>query len=282
MGGAIYDTDDERTMSFEQTARSTCYALVDAYARTGYSLVVVPTGSVEDRAAFVREFIDARSTLEVADHDVPRMARRGIGVLRGTEVDNSKTYWHANKDVYETAVRAPMEALVDELTPEFGEGKIFRPYRDIRFSADKSPYKTNIAATLGAGYVQLSADGLGAGSGMWHMAPDQLDRYREAVDEERPGAALEGIVATARKAGLTVNGHEQLKDAPRATRRITPVSTSSVTRASYDVEGVGAGGLARDGEGQGPGRGVPSPLAATQRVAPDQRRCIERCPDRRR
>lgn len=58
---AIYDTDDERTMSFEQTAPFHD-ALVDAYARTGYPLVVVPTGSVEDRAAFVRAFIEARST----------------------------------------------------------------------------------------------------------------------------------------------------------------------------------------------------------------------------
>src|SRR5882672_1867388 len=134
-----------------------------------------------------------------------------VEFFAGLEVDNSKTYWQKRKDVYETAVRAPMEALIDELTPRFGEGKIFRPYRDIRFSADKSPYKTNIAATLGAGYVQLSADGLGVGSGMWHMAPDQLDRYRGAVDDDRSGSALEGIVATARKAGLAVNGHEQLK-----------------------------------------------------------------------
>ena len=50
---------------------------------------------------------------------------------------------------------------------------------------------------------------------MWHMAPDQLERYREAVDEDRPGTALEGIVAAARKAGLTVNGHETLKTAPK-------------------------------------------------------------------
>ena len=142
-------------------------------------------------------------------------SEEALEFFAGLEVDNSKTYWQAHKDVYETAVRAPMEALVDELTPEFGEGKVFRPYRDIRFSADKSPYKTNIAATLGAGYVQLSADGLGVGSGMWHMAPDQLERYREAVDEDRSGTALEGIVAAARKAGLTVNGHEQLKTAPK-------------------------------------------------------------------
>ena len=57
----IYDTDDERTMSFEQT-HPFHDALVDAYTTTGYSLVVVPTGSIEDRAAFVRGFIDARST----------------------------------------------------------------------------------------------------------------------------------------------------------------------------------------------------------------------------
>ena len=135
--------------------------------------------------------------------------------FEGLEADNSKTYWQQNKDRYETLVRAPMEELIDELAPEWGEGKIFRPYRDIRFSPDKSPYKTNIAATIGAGYVHLSAEGLGAGSGMWHMAPDQLERYREAVSEDRSGAALEGLVAKARSAGVTVTGHELLKTAPK-------------------------------------------------------------------
>ncbi len=148
------------------------------------------------------------------------MAFRGWPVealefFEGLEADNSKTYWHQHKDTYETLVRAPMEELVEELAPEFGEGRIFRPYRDIRFSADKSPYKTNIAANLGEGYVQLSADGLGVGSGMWHMAPDQLERYREAVDEDGAGAALEAIVVDAKAAGLTVTGHETLKTAPK-------------------------------------------------------------------
>src|SRR3712207_8984334 len=54
------------------------------------------------------------------------------------------------------------------LAPEFGAGKIFRPNRDVRFSNDKSPYKTAIGATVGqGGYIQLSARGLGAGAGMW-------------------------------------------------------------------------------------------------------------------
>jgi uncharacterized protein (TIGR02453 family) len=148
------------------------------------------------------------------------MAFRGWPVealefFEGLEADNSKTYWHQHKDRYEELVRAPMEELIEELAPEFGEGRIFRPYRDIRFSADKSPYKTNIAANLGEGYVQLSADGLGVGSGMWHMAPDQLGRYREAVSEDKPGAALESIVAEAKAAGLTITGHETLKTAPK-------------------------------------------------------------------
>ncbi len=96
------------------------------------------------------------------------MAFRGwpaeaLEFFEGLEADNSKTYWQRNKDVYESLVRAPMEQLLEELAPEFGEGRIFRPYRDIRFSSDKSPYKTNIAAMIGEGYVELTADGLGAG-----------------------------------------------------------------------------------------------------------------------
>ena len=135
--------------------------------------------------------------------------------FEGLEADNSKTYWQQNRDVYGRLVRAPMEELLDELAPDWGEGRIFRPYRDIRFSSDKSPYKTNIGAMVGDGYIQLTADGLGAGCGMWEMAPDQLERYREAVSEERSGSQLADLVVKARAAGLEVNGHEVLKTAPR-------------------------------------------------------------------
>jgi uncharacterized protein (TIGR02453 family) len=135
--------------------------------------------------------------------------------FEGLEADNSKSYWQANKVTYETLVRAPMEALLAELEPDYGEGKIFRPYRDVRFSLDKSPYKTNIAAVIGDGYIHLSAAGLGAGSGMWEMAADQLERYRQAVSKDGPGNALETILATARAAGLKAEGHDVLKTAPK-------------------------------------------------------------------
>jgi uncharacterized protein (TIGR02453 family) len=159
--------------------------------------------------------------------EVTVMAFRGwqaeaLEFFEGLEADNSKTYWQRNKHVYEDVVRAPMEELVAELEQDWGEGRIFRPYRDIRFSADKSPYKTNIAAMVGDGYVQLTANGLGAGSGMWEMAPDQLQRYREAVDDDRRGKALSRLVAAAREAGLEVTGHGVLKTAPKGYPRDHP------------------------------------------------------------
>jgi uncharacterized protein (TIGR02453 family) len=131
------------------------------------------------------------------------------------EADNTRSFWEANRGVYERLVRAPMEALLEELEPEWGEGRIFRPYRDVRFSPDKTPYKTQIGAMVGDGYVQLNADGLGAGCGMWEMAPDQLERFRAAVADDRTGNRLAEIVAETRAAGLEVTARETLKTAPR-------------------------------------------------------------------
>jgi uncharacterized protein (TIGR02453 family) len=86
----------------------------------------------------------------------------------------------------------------------------------VRFSADKSPYKTNIAATVGEhGYVHLSAAGLGAGRGMYMLAPDQLERYRDAVADDATGVALAELVAAATAAGLSVSAHDSLKTAPK-------------------------------------------------------------------
>lgn len=131
------------------------------------------------------------------------------------EVDNSKAYWTRNKAVYEDKVLRPMTELTEELAAEFGEPRIFRPYRDIRFSKDKSPYKTSIAATVGSGYVNLSAKGLAAGDGMYHMARDQLDRYRHAVAGEGSGSELERVIASMEDSGLAITGHDALKSAPR-------------------------------------------------------------------
>jgi uncharacterized protein (TIGR02453 family) len=134
----------------------------------------------------------------------------------GLTADNSKTYWTAHKSAYETQVYAPMVELLAALEPEFGPGKIFRPYRDVRFSADKSPYKTHLGAWLSfGGYLQLSAEGLAAGGGMYEMASDQLDRYRRAVADERTGTELIALIEAIEGARIGVHGRGTLKTAPR-------------------------------------------------------------------
>ena len=149
------------------------------------------------------------------------MAFRGwpaeaIEFFEGLEADNSKAYWQDHKADYEKLVRGPMEELLRELASKYGEGKIFRPYRDVRFSADKTPYKTNIAATVAnGGYISLSSDGLGVGSGYYMPAPDQLEKFRAAIADNKTGPQLVKIVDTARKGGLTVEGHDALKTAPK-------------------------------------------------------------------
>src|SRR5947209_623518 len=140
----------------------------------------------------------------------------------GLEADNSKEYFSAHRDFFEASVRGQMEALLEELADGFGgEVKLFRQNRDIRFSPDKSPYKTNTYGVLRGSelaaqglYASISARGLVAGSGYHVMARDQLERYREAADDDALGAELVRLADEAQDAGLELWG-ESLATAPR-------------------------------------------------------------------
>jgi uncharacterized protein (TIGR02453 family) len=137
----------------------------------------------------------------------------------GLEADNSKPYWTDHKAEYEECVLAPMEALLAELEPEFGPAKLFRPYRDVRFSKDKSPYKTQIGAVVGrpglaSGYVQLSASGLLVAGGCYHIESAQVQRLRGAVDAAASGTELDRILAALRRSGHQLAG-DQLTRVPR-------------------------------------------------------------------
>lgn len=138
-----------------------------------------------------------------------------VEFYEGLQADNSKLYWQDHKEVYERCVRAPMEQLLAELAAEFGSAKLFRPYRDIRFSANKEPYKTNCAATIGQGYVSFSADGLSVGGGLYMPDPATLQRYRTAVDRDKSGTELTRIVADLHEAGYQTMAREVLKTAPK-------------------------------------------------------------------
>ncbi len=146
-----------------------------------------------------------------------------VEFYEGLEADNTRTYWTDHKPIYDASVHTPMAALLDDLADEFGPGRIARPYRDVRFRADKSPYKTSIYAILDAGgYVNFSADGLTAGMGYYQMAPDQLDRYRRSVADDTKGAALVGIVGRLNANRVEVGGGSSLKSAPKGYPRDHP------------------------------------------------------------
>lgn len=149
-----------------------------------------------------------------------------LDFYRDLEQNNTRSFWQAHREVYERDVKAPFLALGELVADEFGPLHVFRPNRDVRFSKDKSPYKTRCyAVTEGEGgeayYVELSTRGLVVASGYWMMATDQLVRYRAAVDDADAGAALEQIVAGLRADEMTVEGHG-LKTAPRGYARDHP------------------------------------------------------------
>jgi uncharacterized protein (TIGR02453 family) len=131
------------------------------------------------------------------------------------EADNSRAFWLAHKEIYTESVLGPVTALAAELAPEFGSAKIFRPYRDVRFAKDKTPYKTQQGVWFHDSnrYLQIDAAGLMLGGGNYHFSPDQLARYRRAVDSPVPAGLLVKALADCHKAGLTLGG-EQLRRIP--------------------------------------------------------------------
>jgi len=134
--------------------------------------------------------------------------------------NNERSWFQPRKAQYERLLREPLQALCADLAVEFARLGIplradprkspFRIYRDTRFSRDKTPYKTNVAASFpwvggssatsegqserhGGGYVHFSPEGSWMGGGMWHPEKARLDAFRHAVDREpeRALAALE-------------------------------------------------------------------------------------------
>ncbi|MEH3068616.1 MAG: DUF2461 domain-containing protein [Aeromicrobium erythreum] len=135
------------------------------------------------------------------------------------EVDNTKTFWEEHRHVYDEAVKTPMVALTAALEDEFGPAKIFRPYRDVRFAKDKTPYKTHQGAFVAVApstgyYVQVGAPGVRTGVGFYQAPPARLASFREAVDHETFGVGLQRILGRLERQGWTVGG-DAVKTAPR-------------------------------------------------------------------
>ena len=135
------------------------------------------------------------------------------------EVDNTKSFWEANKPVYDASVKAPMVALTAALEPEFGPAKVFRPYRDVRFAKDKTPYKNHQGAFVGVGpatgwYVEVSARGVRTGAGFYEASSDRLAAFREAIADDTTGPQLARLLKKLEKGDWEIGG-DRLKTSPR-------------------------------------------------------------------
>jgi uncharacterized protein (DUF2461 family) len=129
-----------------------------------------------------------------------------LAFLREIDADNTAAFWTAQRHRYDTCVRPPTVTLAAALGAEFGEVRVFRPYRNRRFRSDVPPYRTDtggVVRTAGGtelGFV-LSGSGLAVTVGRFAFTGPALRSYRQAVAEPG-GAALVDALATASAAGL--------------------------------------------------------------------------------
>jgi uncharacterized protein (TIGR02453 family) len=136
------------------------------------------------------------------------------------EEDNSREFWLAHADTYEREVKQSMLALLESLPEKYQPFRLYRMNRDLRFTKDKSPYKTQQGALSeaegGDYYLHVDGSGLLVAAGAYQLEPDQLERYRAAVDDGRKGKALERILADLEQQGVATGmGMPALKTAPR-------------------------------------------------------------------
>ena len=150
------------------------------------------------------------------------MPDQGLAFLEDLEERNTRAFFEANRQVFAEQVQAPFAALVEaaaarlgRTVPDLGPPKVFRIYRDLRFSKDKTPYKTSMSASVptrpagghGPGvptgfYVNVGPAGLYVASGLYHPGRPELERVRAAIADPGTGPELEAVLARAARHGL--------------------------------------------------------------------------------
>jgi uncharacterized protein (TIGR02453 family) len=163
-------------------------------------------------------------------------ADRDARFFKALAKNQDRAWFAAHRDEYEEGWHAPMKALLAEvrerLAPTYkhedlAPPKVFRIYRDVRFSKDKSPYKTHIGGYLGiegtsagpggaaALYVHVAANELFACAGQYMMDGEQLKRYRAALVDGARSREIAAILKPLTRAGFTVESYEQLQRVPK-------------------------------------------------------------------
>lgn len=145
--------------------------------------------------------------------------------LEQLEANNTRAWFTAHRAEYDALIRRPLEALLQQAEPRHGPGRVMRPNRDVRFSADKHPYRTTAsmwAGGAGGVYLSLSQQGLEVGGGLYEPSRDQLQRARAVIDERpRPAGRLAAAVEALEGAGFEFAG-PSLTTAPRGYPRDHP------------------------------------------------------------
>jgi uncharacterized protein (TIGR02453 family) len=156
-----------------------------------------------------------------------------LGFFRALKFHQNKAWFDENRPLYEEHVVAPLTLLLADLTAAFarkkiplradGKKSIFRIYRDVRFSKDKSPYKTHAGAVMtrsgqkddpGLLYIHIDPQGCFVAAGFHIPDPAALTRLRQAIARGNGNAFLK-IDAGLRKAKLAVGHGEPMTRMPR-------------------------------------------------------------------
>lgn len=157
--------------------------------------------------------------------------------FRALAKNQTRDWFLAHKAEYETGWATPMKLLLSEARERIDaffphvdlvdEPKVFRIFRDVRFSKDKTPYKTHASGILqvqragkvtevpAALYVQIGAEETFAGAGHYMMDAAQLARFRAAVADDTSGKDLVAMVKKLERGGYRVDSAEVLKKVPR-------------------------------------------------------------------
>jgi uncharacterized protein (TIGR02453 family) len=163
----------------------------------------------------------------------------------------TREWFEENRATYETQIKAPFGDLVEDLAAAFAragvplkgdrKASLFRLNRDIRFSKDKSPYKTHAGAVLTRGgakddaglfYIHVAPDECFAAAGFYHPEPDQLSAMRRAI--VRAPKAYEKVAKGLDKANVRFRDEGGLKRLPRGFETIAePATAAAVMRKSH-------------------------------------------------
>jgi len=183
-------------------------------------------------------------------------SRDALQFLVDLALNNDRNWFQPRKAEYERLLKEPLEALIADLAVELDKRDVpleadprkspFRIYRDVRFSKDKSPYKTHVAASFpwvgrgqatsegeserhGGGYFHLSPEGSYMGGGMWHPEPARLAAFRRMVDKQ-PTQTLAALNDPKFLARFEPVHGDSLSAYRPATHPITRMPTSSSSR----------------------------------------------------